>query len=517
MDIIPVAITKEGRGPYLFFRAVVVLILFLLILNFSLLKVIQLPLGPVSILFLSQFFLTGLYFAVGQKERFATLSLYLALTLDALFASALIHYLELVEYSPFLILYALIILYAGLVLQKGGGIWIAAVSVAGYLGVWYYNSWDPSSGLEKNGVMQLFTTSGLMLLVGYASGTLGAKLREKSEALSKALTELDLYSRNLEYKNTELESQKQQIQEMYSTISSQLNELTRKNQELSQAHLGLKEAQTQLKDYAKNLENKVEEQTRMLIQSEKMASVGNLVAGVSHEMGSPLNVISFLVYRLKGVQDQLRDLSQRGESSTPQELEEIKEITMELESSFDAMYSVIQGLKEFAHKGSGKRERVDLHRSLDTVYRMVQPQYKGKVEVVKDYGEVPEVWGILAELNQAFINFLSNACQSIPDGKGGRVVIRTWVDGEWVKVSIQDNGSGIPQEDLSRIFDPYFTTKPMGKGLGLGLAITFQVIQRHQGRIEVKSEVHRGTEFVVSLPAAKEGEDDDTRRGDFME
>jgi signal transduction histidine kinase len=285
----------------------------------------------------------------------------------------------------------------------------------------------------------------------------------------------------------------EQLKGMTEVLDQRVRERT---QEIMDKNAELAQAQAKLEEYSHTLEKKVEEQTRMLIQAEKMASIGILVAGIAHEVNNPLNIISLGLYRMKDVRADLEKIKDRLD---PASLSEIDEVLDEIRQCYEAIHSVVKNLREFSHRGKEGGERVDIHRCLETTLQLLQSQFKDRVNLEKNYGEVKPILGSFAELNQVFMNILMNAFQAIPER--GTVCVRTWMSDAKVKVSIEDTGVGITKENLRRIFDPFFTTKPVGKGLGLGLSIAYQVIERHKGSIEIESEENQGTKFILTFPS----------------
>ncbi|MDH4284272.1 MAG: ATP-binding protein, partial [Gallionellaceae bacterium] len=156
-------------------------------------------------------------------------------------------------------------------------------------------------------------------------------------------------------------------------------------------------------------------------------------------------------------------------------------------------------LKDFSHVDAGEEWHYsDLRKGLDSTLNIVHNEIKYKADVVKEYGELPEVECLSSQLNQVFMNLLVNATHAIEER--GTITIRTGQQGEEVWMEVADTGKGIKPEHLTKIFDPFFTTKPVGKGTGLGLSLSYSIVQKHHGRIEVESEVGKGTTFRVWLP-----------------
>jgi signal transduction histidine kinase len=164
----------------------------------------------------------------------------------------------------------------------------------------------------------------------------------------------------------------------------------------------------------------------------------------------------------------------------------------------DRIKRIVQDMKDFSHVGGGDVLVANIETGLDSTLNVVWNELKYKAEVVKEYGGVPEIECIPSQLNQVFMNLLVNAAHAIENR--GRITVRTSYENEMVTVSVSDTGSGIAAENLGRIFEPFFTTKPVGKGTGLGLSLSYSIVQKHGGRIEVDSEIGKGTTFRVILP-----------------
>jgi signal transduction histidine kinase len=263
---------------------------------------------------------------------------------------------------------------------------------------------------------------------------------------------------------------------------------------------------------------KLQETQQQLLQSEKLASIGQLAAGVAHEINNPVGYISSNLVSLDGyVADILRLLDAYaaveaglGEAER-EEIAGIKkaididflrsdllDLIRESQSGTRRVKGIVQDLKDFSHVDEAEWQWADLHKGIDSTLNVVHNELKYKAEVVKEYGELPRVNCIPAQLNQVFMNLLVNAAQAIPER--GTIAIRTGQEQEWVWVEISDTGVGIPAEHMKRIFDPFFTTKPVGKGTGLGLSLAYGIVQKHKGRLEVESTPGKGTRFRIWLP-----------------
>ncbi len=267
--------------------------------------------------------------------------------------------------------------------------------------------------------------------------------------------------------------------------------------------------------------NKLQDAHTQLLQSEKMASIGQLAAGVAHEINNPVGYINSNMGSLKQyVTDMftLLDGYKKLEALVPednpvrQELqtleqkldieflkEDIQNLLAESDEGIHRVKQIVNDLKDFSRLDSTERHWSDLESGLDSTLNIVHNEIKYKADVVKEYAGIPQIECIGSQLNQVFMNLMINGAHAIEER--GTITIRTGTEGDnWVWVEIADSGKGIEPEALSRIFDPFYTTKPVGKGTGLGLSLSYSIIERHGGKIEVKSEVGKGTCFRVRLP-----------------
>jgi C4-dicarboxylate-specific signal transduction histidine kinase len=228
-----------------------------------------------------------------------------------------------------------------------------------------------------------------------------------------------------------------------------------------------------------------------LITSGRLAAVGELAAGIAHEINNP---IAFVRSNLGA----LRALLGRAEARlSAEEQGEGRELIGESLEGVDRVAAIVRDVKGFAHAGSPQPEAVELAPLLDSVLRVAGPELRhARVEVV--HGEVSAVRGAAQELKQVFLNLVVNAAQAVE--RGGAIRIHTREQGERALVSVDDQGCGIDGDTLERIFDPFFTTKPVGKGTGLGLSISYEIVRRHGGQMAVTSTPGRGTSVQVELP-----------------
>lgn len=248
----------------------------------------------------------------------------------------------------------------------------------------------------------------------------------------------------------------------------------------------------------------LEAQTR-LVQSEKMAALGNLIAGIAHEINTPESAIHSMhdtlvraVNKLKTTMEkQYPECCLEG-SPLAKALKVIEDSNRVIEEGSARVTTIVRSLRNFARLDTAECKEADLHEGLDDSLMLIHHDIKNRVEIVRDYGDIPPVLCYPGRLNQVFLNILNNAQQAI-DGPG-TITVRTRRQGDDVHVAISDTGSGIPTELLSRIFDPGYTTKGVGAGTGLGLSICYQIMADHDGRIDVESQQGDGSTFTVVVP-----------------
>ncbi|MBZ0106543.1 MAG: PAS domain S-box protein [Sulfuricella denitrificans] len=277
---------------------------------------------------------------------------------------------------------------------------------------------------------------------------------------------------------------------------------------------------TREREEQQSLIEKLHEAQGQLLQSEKMASIGQLAAGVAHEINNP---IGYVYSNLGSLEKYMQDLFsmleafEAAEGEFPPESaslsrilahketvdlsflkEDIPTLMAESKEGITRVKKIVQDLKDFSHVDEAEWQKSDLHHGLNSTLNIVWNELKYKAEVVKEYGELPEIECIPSQLNQVFMNLLVNAGHAIESQ--GTITIRTGHEGDQVWVEIADTGKGIDASNLKRIFEPFFTTKPVGKGTGLGLSLSYGIVTNHHGRIEVESTPGVGTRFRVWLP-----------------
>lgn len=281
------------------------------------------------------------------------------------------------------------------------------------------------------------------------------------------------------------------------------------------------EALRREKEEQRVLIKKLEEAHNQLLQSEKMASIGQLAAGVAHEINNPIGFVNSNLGRLGQYVENMIGVTEayeRVESglTNPSLLEEVRTLKQKadweylkqdvrdlLKESSEGVVRVkkiVQDLKDFSHVDQPEWLYADLHKCLDSTLNIVNSEIKYNAEVIKEYGPIPLVECMASQLNQVFMNMLINASHAIGEGSHGKITIRTGTENDMVWVEFTDTGKGIAPENMKRIFDPFFTTKPIGKGTGLGLSLSFGIVEKHHGRIGVESKFGSGTTFRIGLP-----------------
>lgn len=264
-----------------------------------------------------------------------------------------------------------------------------------------------------------------------------------------------------------------------------------------------------------------------IIHSEKMASLGQLVAGIAHELNNPVGFIYGNLDLLgQGNADLIKLLNYYDTVALPPDaqadIERLKEeiayedllqdsgsIIADCRHGAERIRDIVENLRTFSRLNESALKKCDIHEGIDSTMRLLSRYYSAdNITVVRDYGKIPLVDGDMGQLNQVWMNLLVNAAQAVGANEG-EVRIKTRAEGETVVISFTDTGCGISPEKINRIFDPFFTTKAVGEGTGLGLSISFGVVERHRGKLAVESQPGVGTTFTVTLPVDNQASEDD--------
>ncbi|MEA5514689.1 ATP-binding protein [Nodularia sp. UHCC 0506] len=327
-------------------------------------------------------------------------------------------------------------------------------------------------------------------------GTLATSLNQLVEWVGTYTKELEIARENLEQR---VEERTQELELARQNLEQRVE---RRTEELQKILQDLKETQGQL------------------IQTEKMSSLGEMVAGIAHEVNNPVN---FIYGNIQCANDYIQDLLilidlYQQEYPEPswiiaKKIEEIDLvfITKDLSSLLNSMKigaqrirAIVLSLRNFSRLDQAPIKEVNIHEGIDNTLLILNHKINHEIAVIKNYGELPLVECYPAQLNQVFMNIISNAIDVLIEQKNNpekQITIYTLsLDANHIQIRIKDNGSGISPEIRNKLFNPFFTTKPVGKGTGLGLSICYQIIDEHKGKIEVLSELEKGTEFIINLP-----------------
>ncbi len=359
--------------------------------------------------------------------------------------------------------------------------------------------------------------SPLRVPVEHAGGSArdGAANAVLVDALIDLFSVVSQRNRALVETNARLKAAQAKLADLNSDLELQVDARTR---QLQQTNLDLLREQASLQRAMETIE-----QTQgQLLQSEKMAAVGQLAAGVAHEINNPTGFVSSNLGSLRRYLEQLLAVidadamaiaalpathparqaaeARRQEAELDFLREDIPNLLEESAEGLSRVRKIVADLKDFSRMDEAEIQEADLNQGLESTLNVVYNELKYKAKVVRSFGDLPKVRCCPAQINQVFMNLLVNAGQAIDSA--GTITLRTGHEGPCVWVEIEDTGKGMTPEVRHRLFEPFFTTKPMGKGTGLGLSISRDIIHRHNGTITVDSEAGVGTRFLIRLPIA---------------
>jgi two-component system NtrC family sensor kinase len=320
-------------------------------------------------------------------------------------------------------------------------------------------------------------------------------------SLVEAVQSMDVKDKPTEIQvttNTELGVLQESFNEMSRRMYAAKSELEQKVREVENAYSELKETQARL------------------VHTAKMASLGQLVAGIAHELNNPIGFIYSNMSHLRDYSNRLVKIIEAADRE-PERLAAIKEecdfeyivndmprLISSCEEGARRTRDIVLGLRNFSRLDESKLKRVNLKEGIENTLKLIAGELKNRVHVHEQFEETPEVLCYASQMNQVFMNILTNAAQAI-DGEGEIwISLKHLEDSGCAQVSVRDSGKGMTTEVAEKIFDPFFTTKTVGQGTGLGLSISYGIVKQHGGDIQVKSELGRGTEFVVTIPIEPE-------------
>ncbi|MGG7557482.1 ATP-binding protein [Pseudomonas sp. ES3] len=315
-----------------------------------------------------------------------------------------------------------------------------------------------------------------------------------------------------------------EVQQMANTLLTKWDMTERASIQMSHLEHLVDQRTAQFKQASEALQREIDERKQLesqLVQSEKLASLGQLAAGVAHEINNPIGFISSNLGALDGYFKQLQTmldayreaeavitsgevLERLGQLREKVELEFLREdiplLIKESKDGINRVGQIVKDLKDFSRVDSNQEwQWTNLQQGIESTLNIVANELKYKADVVKEYQTLPDIECLPSQINQVIMNLIVNASQAMGPERG-TITLRTGLEGETVSIEVADTGSGIEPECLQKIFDPFYTTKPVGQGTGLGLSLSYGIVKKHRGDISVRSEVGVGTTFRVELP-----------------
>ncbi|MES2458811.1 MAG: 7TM diverse intracellular signaling domain-containing protein [Bacteroidota bacterium] len=354
-------------------------------------------------------------------------------------------------------------------------------------------------------VSSFFTNNAILIGSGLEAVLLSFALADKINIFKKEKEESQAEALRVLTENEKLVREQNVVLEI--KVKERTEELENTNATLNTTLVDLKEAQSQLVD------------------SEKMAGLGQLTAGIAHEINNPIN---FVTSNIKPLELDIKELNEvidmYDKLDTTANLEEqlaaiqvfkrridihfvrdeIKSLLSGIDEGAKRTAEIIRSLKNFSRLDENDTKPVDLNEGLDSTLVLIRSTFPGNLKIIKEYSPIPPVECMPGKINQVFMNLITNAIHAVKSkeeqGEEEFITIKTWQEDEFVKISIKDSGVGMPESIKQKIFEPFFTTKDVGEGTGLGLSIVFRIIENHHGTIDVITNVNEGTEFIIILP-----------------
>ncbi|MBV7497676.1 hybrid sensor histidine kinase/response regulator [Pseudomonas sp. PDM24] len=315
-----------------------------------------------------------------------------------------------------------------------------------------------------------------------------------------------------------------EVQQMANTLLTKWEMTERASIQMSHLEHLVDQRTDQFKQASEALQREIDERKQLesqLVQSEKLASLGQLAAGVAHEINNPIGFISSNLGALDGYFKQLQDMLDAyreaenaiGSSEVIEQLGKLRErveldflrediplLIKESKEGIGRVGQIVKDLKDFSRVDSNQEwQWANLQQGIESTLNIVANELKYKADVVKEFQQLPDIECLPSQINQVIMNLIVNASQAMGPERG-TITLRTGLEGETVSIEVADTGIGIEPDNLQKIFDPFYTTKPVGQGTGLGLSLSYGIVKKHQGDISVRSEVGVGSTFRVELP-----------------
>ncbi|MBD9565672.1 ATP-binding protein [Pseudomonas sp. PDM09] len=315
-----------------------------------------------------------------------------------------------------------------------------------------------------------------------------------------------------------------EVQQMANTLLTKWEMTERASIQMSHLEHLVDQRTGQFKQASEALQREIDERKQLesqLVQSEKLASLGQLAAGVAHEINNPIGFISSNLGALDGYFKQLQDMLDAyreaenaiGSSEVIEQLGKLRErveldflrediplLIKESKEGIGRVGQIVKDLKDFSRVDSNQEwQWANLQQGIESTLNIVANELKYKADVVKEFQQLPDIECLPSQINQVIMNLIVNASQAMGPERG-TITLRTGLEGETVSIEVADTGIGIEPDNLQKIFDPFYTTKPVGQGTGLGLSLSYGIVKKHQGDISVRSEVGVGSTFRVELP-----------------